>query len=654
MILRRFIPALATSALLLPALALFAAGGGTPFPDGFKQLAGSPEEFAEMRLPDPSATGVKSKSAMIPVRFDETQKVNAVFTVDVPVDSTEGVSLLLFAPDGPNWQVRVAQPGKKGADLRTADSGVTRRVAMAGLDGNSYPAEVFSFSEARAGTWRVRVTAPEVKSSGNQGYLVVSSRSPYRLYSHADTLDLKAGNRIGLVASMFDANHEAAEKAASAFGGSIESARAEVRFPDGSTQAFVLSETPGRQGVYTAAFEPSMPGDYTAQITVRGFTPEGNAFIRTGEHLLPVASGDVRMGDQAATSLADSIRLKVSIPVSGLSRGTQVNAFAEVWGTDESGEMAAASWIGGMALVQEGGIVPLALDSRWIKMSGLRRPFELRNIRLLDPATSVPLARTDSMPLAVRAFPGGFKTMAVDGITDDMRMGPAPEQKGLNVIAARGLLLVHGYCSGNNPWPTSNFTNYAVFKDLNANRSHDQFAQLIKNFGAQSFNSFGIVAHSQGGAASLHLYTYYWSGLDTAQGNRLIQSVGTPYQGTALAGNLALLGQIFGAGCGSNSSLTYSGAASWLAGIPSWARAKVYYATTSETEVWWRWDYCNVATEPFLNDPEDGVVEKNYGQLPGANNRGHKEGWCHTSGMRDTAQTSDSSRNADMNANAAR
>ena len=38
----------------------------------------------------------------------------------------------------------------------------------------------------------------------------------------------------------------------------------------------------------------------------------------------------------------------------------------------------------------------------------------------------------------------------------------------------------------------------------------------------------------QGGAASLHLYTYYWSGFDYATGNRLIQSVGTPYQGTAL------------------------------------------------------------------------------------------------------------------------
>ena len=58
----------------------------------------------------------------------------------------------------------------------------------------------------------------------------------------------------------------------------------------------------------------------------------------------------------------------------------------------------------------------------------------------------------------------------------------------------------------------------------------------------------------------------------------------------------------------------------------------------------------NIATDLFLSDPDDGVVERSYAQLPGANNRGHKTGWCHTSGMRDPAQTSDSSRNSDMNA----
>ena len=215
-------------------------------------------------------------------------------------------------------------------------------------------------------------------------------------------------------------------------------------------------------------------------------------------------------------------------------------------------------------------------------------------------------------------------------------------------------MLVHGYCSGNVWGPVSSqFSNASVFQDFNRNRSHDAFAVQIWNFGS-SYDSYGIVAHSQGGAASLHLYTYYWSGLDNAGPGRLIQSVGTPYQGTSLAGSLAALGQIFGVGCGTNTDLTYNGAAAWLSGIPSWARGEVNYYTTSFDDVWWRYDYCHLASDLLLDDPDDGTVEKAYGQLSGAVNRGHKEDWCHTTGMRDPAQYKDSGRNATMNANAAR
>ena len=115
-----------------------------------------------------------------------------------------------------------------------------------------------------------------------------------------------------------------------------------------------------------------------------------------------------------------------------------------------------------------------------------------------------------------------------------------------------------------------------------------------------------------------------------------------------------MLGQIFGAGCGRNTDLTYSGAAAWLSGIPGWARSRVNYFTTSFTDKWWRYDYCHLVTDLLLNDPDDGTTERSRGQLSGAINRGHKTGWCHTTGMRDPAQVRDGSRNAEMNANAAR
>lgn len=240
-------------------------------------------------------------------------------------------------------------------------------------------------------------------------------------------------------------------------------------------------------------------------------------------------------------------------------------------------------------------------------------------------------------------------------ITNEMLMGYVPVDMAAKPNSTNNpkLLLVHGYCASGASWNTNSFSNSALFQDYDQSRSHEEFAQLIINFGAP-YSSYGVVAHSQGGAAALHLYSRYWSGLDYSTGGTLIQSVGTPYQGTALAGNLAALGSVFGIGCGTNTDLTYSGASNWLSTIPSWARSEVDYYTTSFNTKWWRYDYCHLATDLFLDDPEDGTTEKWSGQLSGAVNMGHKKGWCHTTGMRDPAQYNDSSRNSSMNSRAAR
>jgi hypothetical protein len=66
------------------------------------------------------------------------------------------------------------------------------------------------------------------------------------------------------------------------------------------------------------------------------------------------------------------------------------------------------------------------------------------------------------------------------------------------------------------------------------------------------------------------------------------------------------------------------------------------------------YDYCSIASDAFLTDPEDGVVEHSSGHIVGANDMGMRSGWCHVSGMRDPAQTGDSSRNATMNTQGAR
>jgi len=617
-------------------------------PDSFKNLAGTAEEMDAMRLPAAETLGTRSGAAMLPIRFRQGK-----WTIDLPVEAAEQLKLTLLAPNSQAWLI-TAETGGRQINLRENLSPLDYRSGEVGLDGVKYPAEVFSFDYTRTGTWHIEIAAPKgaFREGETAGYLVASSTSPYQIYSYLNTFQTLVGRQIGINTSVFDS----AAKSVStidALSFNVEIAEAELRLPNGATQKLSLSRTSG--GAFGGVFVPQIAGQHTAQITVRGVTPKGERFVRTSEMVFEVLAENVRLGKTSYSSLLDDTRMSVNIPTGGLMSGRKVIAYAEVWGRNAGGEEIPVAWLSGMT-VAEGTktrtSVPLTLDGRWLARADAKGDFELRNIRLQDADSFVTLAEAETISLTITALPDEAKQSFTADITDEMRMGKRPN---LDVSSAVGgkLMLVHGYCSGGNPFPTSQFASNIVFHDPNKNRTHDQFANLIKNFGA-AYPSFGIVAHSQGGAASLHLYTYYWSGLDSATGSRLIQSVGTPYQGTALAGNLALLGQIFGAGCGSNSNMSYSGAASWLAGIPTWARAKVNYFTTSFDDVWYRYDYCNIATDPFLGDPDDGVVERAYAQLPYAINRGHKTGWCHTGGMRDPAQTSDSSRNADMNANAAR
>ena len=158
-----------------------------------------------------------------------------------------------------------------------------------------------------------------------------------------------------------------------------------------------------------------------------------------------------------------------------------------------------------------------------------------------------------------------------------------------------------------------------------------------------AYTSFGVVGHSQGGNAALHLLTYYQSPLDRSQGERRIQSVGAPYQGTPLA-SLGFFA------CGVDNNLTTSGAPVWLAGIPTWAREECYFHTTEEGGFF----ACQIFTALLLANPEDGTTERSRGQLPGGRNMGHVSGWCHTTFMADPPQCQDGGRNSVMDALAAR
>lgn len=623
-----------------------------------KQIAAPPADFASLRLPNPADLGIRSRSALIPVELSPGPAGAGGqwrWSGEVRVDEGQGLSVMVLAPEGDQWAVTLTGPSGQRVALNGATDaagGVQHQATRFSLGEVGHPADLYTFEWAESGIWTAQVEAAAGQTSNPDGYLIVASQSPYQLYSHLSNHQLLTGHWIGLETYAYTTSSGSSGRP-SPIGGIIQQATLRLTAPDGTVTEVAMRDD-GQQGdgaagdgVFGALVNPTIAGNYTAQVVVIGQTAAGQPFHRTSEHVFPVIEQGLTLAaGRVQAQVADGTRLRLNVPVQ--ANGTlpgNVTASAEVWGT-KNGQAVPVTWISGLVAPEQkrnGLVLPLSLDGRWITLAGAQAPFELRNVRIQDVETHIPLAQAETLALDMRSLPADI---AATHVTDEMLMGVRPEMVNGPEMAGR-LMLVHGYCSGG-VWPTSHFSQYAVFLDANQNRTHNQFAQLIGSYGSQ-FSSFGVVAHSQGGAASLHLYTYYWSGLDYSSGSRLIQSVGTPYRGTALAGTAAVLGQIFGVGCGTNWDLTYDGASLWLSGIPSWARSRVYYFTTSFEDVWWRYDYCHIVSDVLLSDPDDGTTEQWAGQLSGANNMGHKTGWCHTSGMRDPAQYTDYSRNSNMN-----
>ena len=638
---RRLTRALASALALASTSAL--ASGLVP-----KQLAGPPEEFAQMQPASPASAAVISKSALIPLQFRADKTGALSWSGRLPVENGRARFLLLAEP-GSEPEVRLRHPN--GGDWQNAKSlARSAKATELALEGAAVPGRYYAFDGLAEGDWSLELQG---KSANAPAFLLIEGNPEVELVSHPNHRQHKVGVTQSVVAMLA---HSEADGAPQLGVGEIAKASLRLTAPDGAWRELPMfddglhDDAKAGDGIFGARFDVPQAGQWSAQVMVEGVDKAGRSVLRSAEHVIPVLDDSLSLAGQPQVAKAGAGRFAIQLPVeAGKSQG-HYRTYAEVWGQDAKGLATPVAWIGGMSEMEAGGL-SMHLDQRWLAKSGAQGPYTLRNLRIEDPDHFVSLATADSLPLPLPA--SRIKAMPGLAIDESMRMGPRPE--GLDSAKGTGsrLLLVHGYCS-TAVWPTSNFSNASTFLDANQNRSHDQFARLIRDYGS-TWNSFGVVAHSQGGAASLHLYTYYWSGLDNAGAGRLIQSVGTPYQGTNLAGVIAAIGGFFGIQCGSNDNMTYSGASAWLSGIPSWARSKVnYYTTGFRSTYWWVNDYCNFAADLVLSDPEDGTTERAYGQLSGASNRGHTSGQCHVDGMRDPAQYRDANRNSVMNSNAAR
>jgi len=355
----------------------------------------------------------------------------------------------------------------------------------------------------------------------------------------------------------------------------------------------------------------------------------------------------------------DTDHVFIDIGISG--DGDQLRAYAEVWGFDPQNMVQkAACWIGGV-VQSANNFVTLELDTKWLQLAGVDGPLTLKNVYVSDLDTTFPVSIAtgdiqvvSSESLLVR------RAYSQIQITKEMRFGVNPLRNRYEAMRNASddkpnLVLLPGYCSKLNPWAGQPFTTGTYFNSGGGNLGNHAFATKVMDHVEQlDLASFGTIGHSQGGMIAAHIHNYFFTGLDTAANGRIIQSVGTPWKGCTAAGTLAQLGQIFGIGCGSNNDLSLDGAANWLSGISTEVRREVFFHTTTYKQGSFFGDYCHLAMNLVLSWPNDGTTELKYAILDGANNQGNKEQWCHIDGMSYKPQYTDTARNNEMNALAAR
>ncbi|MBO6513581.1 MAG: hypothetical protein JJ974_06430 [Phycisphaerales bacterium] len=597
-----------------------------------KQVTAPPSDITSgmLKLPDPESTAVTSRSALIPV---DLQFIDGRWSWSMPIQTTHRAAKIAILPTQPNaWDARLTSTDGTSLNPQTQPQN-DQRVSF-GAAPLAWIAEDRDFTHLTVDQsvnnhWSLNITA----QGNTPGFVLIESGPEVSLSTHIKQRSTLQDQPITLVSAFSD------QVLNTTF-------TAEITAPSGitTTQA-------ARTGSPEVTFVPDEVGPHSIRLIAQGVDRNNTPILLTTQHAIHVAPIAPLLQNPAAS--VENNQIQIAFAPTNSPRRTILAA--EVWGRSND-QIVPVAWISSIV----GSDRSLTLDPRWIALAGVNpESLELRSIRLHNLESFVPIEIIDRAPIPVEGLvlPG-----APTEITSDMLMGtrqasiptPLPNTQARGAELGHRLMLVHGYCTDATPFTVSHFSgDLAEFQDYNQSRSHDGFAlQML----AQSANmkSFGVVGHSQGGMGALHLYTYYWSGLDWARnGNRLIQSVGAPYQGTALAGNAAVLGDIFGFGCGENTDMTYTGSANWLSLIPISARQQVYYYTTS-FEDGFGFDFCNFVTDLLLSDPDDGVIERSAGQLPGANNMGHLEGWCHTQGMRDPAQCTDPNRNAIMNQEAKR
>jgi len=610
--------------------------------------------------------GLTSNNVRFPIKVaaSANDESGVEWTQTLPVDGSAGFLFSVFVPT----DMTVELYDSSGVQVPNLAKYASQGNYVIGDDSYySIPTTTYSLPNFAPGVYTLKLVASSLSAEKRakmlendaDGYVFLATPTPVESLAYLNSYSLLKDNIISLTAQMYDSS------LFGTFNGTLpvplpsaERANLLVELPDGSEFDVNMSddgEWPDEvagDGVFGGSFKATEVGSYVLSTLIAGTDDNGNAYLRSTEHLIPVIEATFSLNGEASAAISNSgdvLNINLGVSVTSENTATSVRGYAEVYGTHK-GDLVPVAWVGGIVDINDNNYVTLALDLGWVALAEAQAPFLLQNIYLSDIGTNIPVTTISQIKVDTSAVENlaDFVPEKPKEITKKMREGKMPERYAnrtpKNEDDPVEVVFVHGYCAEQNPWQKSgNFpTDEKYFLNPGASLDNDAFALMIAAY-ADPLDAYSLVGHSQGGMASLHLMNYYFTGVSANTAPRSIQSVGTPYQGNSGAGAGADLIKTFGIGCGANPSLTKDGAKLWLSGITTEARKEVYYYTTQYEPGLFK--YCQAGVGLVLSAPNDGTAEKELSQLPGANNMGHTEGQCHTENMNFPPQCYDTSRN---------
>ena len=506
-----------------------------PARPSYKVLTGFPHHLHEAFTPDTSLT---SRGCVIDQTNGENKNTatNGVWEGQAPVDSWPfTVTICTKLPD----MIKVSFTLEKSPITQCYDETVDVNINS----GMPYPCRNFVFCNGtKQGTLMVKVSCDPNACPENNFKIYMEGSFPTstgKLYSSVVTTNPIIGQPVTIEAKLQDTSGANVNPL------KIISAVMDIIMPDGNIITKVMDIL--KDGSIIGKFIPFLQSENTditsiidtaldVMVKVTGASEDDVRMYRTVAHLIVptlqqlFSNGKVSVGSMYSHPVTNSQMVKFTVPVHLLKShlGNNYRYYTEVWGTDVNGTEKAVCWISGLTDIQLDnstteddkyidGHFDIEMDTNWMIITETLFPLHFRNFSIEETSGFVELVQNNRIEIdhdpwllmwTTDKQPEDVK------ITREMMEGYSPhisEQAAAN----SKLLLVHGYCTSGDSFPTDEFTDYAVFQDYEQSRDLDEFAQLIDQYArSQDINAYSIVAHSQGGMAALHLLTYYHSGLD--------------------------------------------------------------------------------------------------------------------------------------------